>query len=105
MKKNRLISSLWLFLTVFIYCLPAQLWVLAITQDKTSSPSQDQEINFKEDFVVGKVLSVTAPAVNQNLLNGAGLVSKQQNVLVKVLEGPYKNLVTDITNDITDNPA
>ncbi len=58
-----------------------------------------------EDFVVGRVLSVTAPAINQSLLHGAGLISKQQIVKIKVLEGPYKDLITDVTNDMTDNPA
>ena len=61
--------------------------------------------NLNEDFVVGRVLDVSPLAVNQNLLHGAGLVSKQQIVKIKILEGPYKDLVASVSNDITDNPA
>src|SRR5271170_6262788 len=63
----------------------------------------DQSLN--EDFVVGRVVEVSPLTVNQNLLQGAGLVSKQQIVKVKILEGPYKDLVASVSNDITDNPA
>lgn len=61
--------------------------------------------NISEDFVVGHVLSVSPLTVNQNLLHGAGLVSRQQIVKVKILEGPYKDLIASVVNDITDNPA
>lgn len=83
----------------------SQMSLRASSSDVKSSPSQDQTINFKEDFVVGRILDVTVPTVNQNLLNGAGLLSKQQTAKVQVLEGPYKDLVTSITNEVTDNPA
>ncbi len=96
------ITLLFFLLAVFwISHSPAQ----AISPDSKSSASQEQAINFKEDFVVGRVLSVTEPTINSSLLNGAGLVSKQQTAKVKVLEGDYKNLVTSVTNEITDNPA
>jgi uncharacterized membrane protein len=69
-------------------------------------PGQSSAINnINEDFVVGRVIDVSPLAVNQNLLHGAGLISKQQLVKVKILEGPYRDLVSSVSNDITDNPA
>ncbi len=61
--------------------------------------------NINEDFVVGRVIAVSPLQINKDLLSGAGLVSKQQIVKVKILEGPYKDLVASVSNDITDNPA
>ena len=105
MKRKNILAAFFskAFLLIFTLFL-VQSSVQAISADlKSSSP--DQALNFKEDFVVGRVLSVTAPTINQNLLNGAGLVSKQQSAKVQVLEGPYKDLITTITNEVTDNPA
>jgi len=74
------------------------------SSDNNSIPANNIS-NINEDFVVGRVLDVSPLAVNQNLLKGAGLVSKQQIVKVQILEGSYKDLSTTISNDITDNPA
>jgi uncharacterized membrane protein len=100
--KNNLLC---VFLMALLFLSMLQGSAQAISPDIKSSASPDPAINFKEDFVVGRVLNVTAPTVNQNLLNGAGLVSKQQTAKIQVLEGPYKDLVTSITNEVTDNPA
>jgi len=82
-------------------------WLLScsvcLAQNTETNSSKTVPIN--EDFVVGRVLSVSKPMLNQNLLHGAGLVSRQELVKIKVLEGPYKDLITEITNEITDNPA
>lgn len=100
-QKNGLLLAL-LPLLLFLFfrsIVPTQ------AQDNSVATSSQDPAIFKEDFVVGKVLSVTAPKVDQNLLHGAGLVSKQQIVKVEVLEGEYKGLQTEVTNDVTDNPA
>ncbi len=88
-----------LALTILLYLFSPSLADAQVKADSNANTSID------EDFVVGKVLAVTTPAVNQNLLQGAGLISKQQIVKVEIREGQYKGLVTDIANDITDNPA
>ncbi len=84
-----------LFATVISCC------YLAYALPVNAEPSQD----LIEDFVVGRVLAVTVPTINQALLHGAGLSSKQQIVKVEILEGPYKGMVAHVINDITDNPA
>ncbi len=58
-----------------------------------------------EDFAVAKVLSVTSPEINQDLLNRTGMVSKRQFVELEVTEGPLKEKVFKVPNEITDNPA
>jgi uncharacterized membrane protein len=105
MTAKKIVFSLIIATLVVISNFFIASFAQALNVDKTSSPSQDQNLNFKEDFVVGRVISVSEPTVNQSLLHGAGLVSKQQTAKIKVMEGQYKDLVTDVTNDITDNPA
>jgi len=82
-------------------------WLLncSLCQAQNTENNSSKTVPINEEFVVGRVLSVSKPMLNQNLLHGAGLVSQQELVKVKVLEGSYKELVTEITNEITDNPA
>ena len=42
----------------------------------------------KEDFVVGKVHSITSTKVNKNLLASTGMVSRGQELEIEILEGP-----------------
>jgi uncharacterized membrane protein len=86
-------------LLVFLYYILSSFFYCVHADQLFDAPS------IKEDFVVGRILSVNSPTVNQSLLKGAGLISKQQLVKVKVLEGRYKDLVTTTTNEVTDNPA
>jgi uncharacterized membrane protein len=73
--------------------------VLADAQQKDTSPK------LEETFVVGKVRDVTQAAVNSELLNQTGMVSRHQSVRVEILEGPLKGMTATTTNEITDNPA
>ena len=59
----------------------------------------------KEDFVVGKVKSVSNPALNNALLNSTGMVTHSQVVDIEVQEGPLKGTNVKVLNELTDNPA
>lgn len=67
--------------------------------------SEASAAKIDEQFVVGKVLSVSPLQLNKQLWHSAGMVSKQQLVNVEVIEGPYKGLKAELANEITDNPA
>ena len=58
-----------------------------------------------EQFVAGRVVSVGLATVNKSLLNGTGMVSNQEQVIVEILEGPLKGETVAVNNEITDNPA
>jgi uncharacterized membrane protein len=58
-----------------------------------------------EQFVAGRVISVGDSTVNKSLLNGTGMVSNQEQVIVEVLEGPLQGETVVVNNEITDNPA
>jgi uncharacterized membrane protein len=58
-----------------------------------------------EQFVTGRVISVSPAKLNQSLLDGTGMVSNQEEVLVEVLEGPLRGETFVVKNEITDNPA
>jgi uncharacterized membrane protein len=65
----------------------------------------DKLSKIDEQFVIGKVLTVTQPKLNNQLLEHTGMVSNQQLVHVEILEGPLKGMDAVITNEMTDNPA
>jgi uncharacterized membrane protein len=71
----------------------------------TGASGGDKFAKVDEQFVIGKVLTVTVPKLNNQLMQSTGMVSKQQLVHVEILEGPYKGVDTVITNEMTDNPA
>jgi uncharacterized membrane protein len=58
----------------------------------------------KEDFVVGRVKSVSAPLLNAALQKGTGMVSQVEQVQVEVQEGPLKGKSFEVQNELTDNP-
>lgn len=58
-----------------------------------------------EAYVVARVLSVTQPQLNQELLARTGMVSKRQFVEVEIQEGPLKGKVFRVPHELTDNPA
>lgn len=59
----------------------------------------------EESFVIGRVKSVGAPSVNEQLLEGTGMLWRKQPTQVEILEGPLKGATVTINNEITDNPA
>ncbi|HEY9785046.1 MAG TPA: YibE/F family protein [Candidatus Obscuribacterales bacterium] len=58
-----------------------------------------------EEFVVGKVHSVSETVVDQSLLEKTGMLSRRQKVVVEIAEGPLKGKLFTLANEITDNPA
>ncbi len=71
----------------------------------TDATGGDKLSKIDEQFVIGKVLTVTQPKLNNQLLEHTGMVSNQQLVHVEILEGPLKGMDAVITNEMTDNPA
>ncbi len=69
------------------------------------STGGDKLVKIDEQFVIGKVLTVTQPKLNSQLMQSTGMVSTQQLVHVEILEGPLKGSDAVITNEITDNPV
>ncbi|MBX9667592.1 MAG: YibE/F family protein [Candidatus Obscuribacterales bacterium] len=61
--------------------------------------------NLDEEMVVGKVLSVTVPKINKELLQHTGMVTQHQTVRVRVQEGPLNGKEFVIPHELTDNPA
>lgn len=76
-------------------------------QPRAAADSARQRAGAKidEQFVVGKVLSVTQPKLNNELMQQTGMVSNQQLVHVEILEGPLKGMNAVVANETTDNPA
>ena len=58
-----------------------------------------------ETFVVGRINSVSTPAVNDQLLHSTGMVVRNQQAQIEILEGPLKGTMVVVPNEITDNPA
>lgn len=75
---------------------------LARSADSTGG---DKLVKIDEQFVIGKVLTVTKPTLNNQLMQSTGMVSTQQLVHVEILEGALKGSDVVITNEITDNPV
>ncbi len=69
------------------------------------SMTQSSPASIKEDFVVGKVKSVSDATVNSQILSGSGMVTRTQKVDVEVLEGPLKGVTVPVLNELTDNPS
>jgi len=80
-----------------------------------SQPSQAKRIvvrqmpsaaadKINEDFVVGRVKSVSMPLLNKALQTGTGMVSQVEQVQVEVQEGPLKGKTFEVQNELTDNP-
>lgn len=69
------------------------------------STGGDKLVKIDEQFVIGKVLTVTKPTLNNQLMQSTGMVSNQQLVHVEILEGSLKGSDVVITNEITDNPV
>ncbi|CAN5443264.1 YibE/F family protein [soil metagenome] len=77
---------------------------VALARSADSTPDGTL-VKIDEQFVVGKVLTVTQPKLNNQLMQSTGMVSTQQLVHVEILEGPLKGSDAVITNEITDNPV
>ncbi len=58
-----------------------------------------------ESFVVGRINSVSTPQVNGQLLHSTGMVVRNQQAEIEILEGPLKGTMVVVPNEITDNPA
>ncbi|HEY9677155.1 MAG TPA: YibE/F family protein [Drouetiella sp.] len=74
-------------------------------RDSSSGSGGERVAKIDEQFVIGKVLSVTAPKENTKLMQATGMVSNQQMVHVQILEGPLKGTDAVVDNEMTDNPA
>jgi uncharacterized membrane protein len=61
--------------------------------------------NIEETFVIGRVKSVSAPTVNDQLLHSTGILTRKQQAEVEIIEGPLKGTTVIVPNEITDNPA
>lgn len=59
----------------------------------------------EEQFVSGKVLSVSEMDINKQLQRSTGIVTHQQKVEVEILEGPLSGVTATVDNELTDNPA
>lgn len=66
-----------------------------------SKPAQ----KIDEEFVAGRVKSVTSASIDQQLLKNTGMVSRHQLAEVEVLEGRHRGATFIMPNEITDNPA
>lgn len=58
-----------------------------------------------EQFVVGRVKTVGAESVNDQLLQKTGILVRKQQAQIEILEGPLKGATIAVPNEITDNPA
>ena len=61
--------------------------------------------HIEENFVVGRVKSVTASTMDQSLLQSTGIASNKQVAQIEILEGALKGATVSVPNEITDNPA
>jgi uncharacterized membrane protein len=62
-------------------------------------------VKLDEQFLVGRVLSVSPATLNKQLMNATGMVTRQEIVTVELAEGPFKGMKAKVLNEITDNPA
>ena len=58
-----------------------------------------------DEFVPGRVLTVSKPEVNENLAKSTGIVATRQNLEVEILDGEHKGERVTVNNEITDNPV
>lgn len=58
-----------------------------------------------DEFVPGRVLTVSKPEVNEDLAKSTGIVATRQNVEVEILDGEHKGERVTVNNEITDNPV
>lgn len=92
-----------LIATVLILPAVAQMGSTPRQQDVSNGSSAPDKIH--EDFVVGRVKSVTGTKNNEELFRSTGISSRQQLVEMEILEGPLKGKTVIIPNEITDNPV
>ncbi len=69
--------------------------------DRTEIKSQAVD----EEFVIGRIKSVSSASIDQQLLNRTGMVSRHQIADVEMLEGRYRGATFIVPNEITDNPS
>jgi uncharacterized membrane protein len=87
---------------------PAQSQTKVVTRQITEilkNPSTGDADNIHEDFVVGKVRSVSAPELNQALQKGTGMVTRTQLVDIEIQEGALRGKKVQVLNELTDNPS
>ncbi|MBX9725503.1 MAG: YibE/F family protein [Candidatus Obscuribacterales bacterium] len=58
-----------------------------------------------EDFVVGKVKSISTPQLDNKMLSSTGMVSTSQIVEIEIKEGALKDRTVKVINELTDNPS
>lgn len=93
-----------------LICLVA-FWVTADTAacKEEVAPQKEAAIytdaDIEEKLVVGKVLEVTKPRINKELLSSTGMISNLQTVKLKIVEGPLQGKEFVVNNELTDNPA
>lgn len=85
---------------------------IIVSGSQTGDPSAEtvqigksQAENIKEDFVVGKVKSISEPKVNKELLDKTGMITKSQLAEVEIQEGPQKGSLVPVENSLGDNPS
>lgn len=112
MRSHRRIAQYLLVVIFFAFCYLQHFntGVLAQTESKPNlSTNRDTTIfagsGLEEQLVVGKVLEVTKPRVNKELLGSTGMVSNLQTVKLRITEGALSGKEFIIDNELTDNPA
>lgn len=99
-------ASLTALMCLFIFSLLAAFPLVPSVMAKgTPQDAAPKAPTINEDFAVARVLNVTEPEINQDLLNRTGMMSKRQFVELEVTEGPLKEQVFRVPNEVTDNPA
>lgn len=112
MRSHRRIAQNLLVVIILAFCflVPFAQGVTAQTESKpVTSTKADTTIfagsGLEEQLVVGKVLEVTKPRVNKELLGSTGMVSNIQTVKLRITEGVLSGKEFSIDNELTDNPA
>lgn len=112
MRSHRRIAQNLLVVIILAFCflVPFAQGVTAQTESKpVTSTKTDTTIfagsGLEEQLVVGKVLEVTKPRVNKELLGSTGMVSNIQTVKLRITEGVLSGKEFSIDNELTDNPA
>ena len=112
MRSHRRIAQNLLAVIILAFCflVPFAQGVTAQTESKpVTSTKVDTTIfagsGLEEQLVVGKVLEVTKPRVNKELLGSTGMVSNIQTVKLRITEGVLSGKEFTIDNELTDNPA
>lgn len=112
MRSHRRIAQNLLVVIIFAFCflVPFAQAVTAQTESKPVANTKADTTIFagsglEEQLVVGKVLEVTKPRVNKELLGSTGMVSNIQTVKLRITEGVLSGKEFSIDNELTDNPA